>query len=75
MSECKYCKHNKLDRKKFIKSLWAGDKGISEIIEVAHIGIYINNNTLVGIYFDDGVGIEQDETIITCCPICQAKFT
>jgi len=71
---CKYCKYNELSRKKFKKFLWQEKNDVVCVLDVANIGTYINGNSLVAIYFDGGVGIEQDELKIACCPMCERKF-
>lgn len=71
---CNYCKHNKIDREKFKKLLWKEEHNVQSILDFASIGTYINGNSLVSLYFDDGIYIEQDETKIICCPICGKLF-
>ena len=71
---CEYCKYNNLDRNEFKKKIWENVIYPEAILDVANIGIYINNNRLVAIHFDNGVGIEQDEKEIKCCPICKEEF-
>lgn len=72
---CKYCKYNELNRDDFKKLLWKEEHDVEYVLDVANIGTYINGNKLIAIYFDDGIGIEQDETSIICCPSCGRTFT
>jgi hypothetical protein len=71
---CEYCKYNKMNREEFKKKLYNCEISPKDLLDVANIGTYINDNELVAIYFDDGIGIEQDSIKIVCCPICKENF-